>query len=68
MTVLEEYDRGLQEEAWVLCENKGVGWECVNSARGRDRLLTALVTKFLIYIFENNKSYVQNEAHFRRVR
>jgi hypothetical protein len=26
-----------------------------------------LVTKFLIYIFENNKSYVQNEAHFRRV-
>jgi hypothetical protein len=29
-----------------------------------------LVTKFLIYnpIFENNKSYVQNEAHFRRVR
>jgi hypothetical protein len=27
-----------------------------------------LVIKFLIYIFENNKSYVQNEAHFRRVR
>jgi hypothetical protein len=27
-----------------------------------------LVTKFLIYIFENNRSYVQNEAHFRRVR
>jgi hypothetical protein len=27
-----------------------------------------LVTKFLIYIFENNKSYVQNDAHFRRVR
>jgi hypothetical protein len=29
-----------------------------------------LVTKYLIYrpIFENNKSYVQNEAHFRRVR
>jgi hypothetical protein len=26
-----------------------------------------LVTKFLIYIFENNKSYIQNEAHFRRV-
>jgi hypothetical protein len=26
-----------------------------------------LVTTFLIYIFENNKSYVQNEAHFRRV-
>jgi hypothetical protein len=27
MTVLEEYDRGLQEEAWVLRENKGVGWD-----------------------------------------
>jgi hypothetical protein len=27
-----------------------------------------LVTKFLIYIFENNKSYVQNEAYFRKVR
>jgi hypothetical protein len=27
-----------------------------------------LVIKFFIYIFENNKSYVQNEAHFRRVR
>jgi hypothetical protein len=27
-----------------------------------------LVTKFLIYIFENNKSYVQNEAHFHTVR
>jgi hypothetical protein len=26
-----------------------------------------LVTKFLIYIFENNESYVQNEAHFRRM-
>jgi hypothetical protein len=30
--------------------------------------LQNLVTKFLIYIFENIKSYVQNEAHFRRVR
>jgi hypothetical protein len=43
MTVLEEYDRGLQEEAWALCENKGAGWECVNSASGRNRLLTELL-------------------------
>jgi hypothetical protein len=30
MTVLEEYHGGLQEEAWVLCENKGVGWELLS--------------------------------------
>jgi hypothetical protein len=50
MTVLEEYDSGLQEEAWVLCENKGVGWDCVNSARGRLATINLIPTFYGLYL------------------
>jgi hypothetical protein len=48
MTVLEEQDRWLQEEAWVLCKKKGVGVGLHEECKGTQHAWICICAKHIL--------------------